>query len=193
MIRQHFLPKVCPQWQDFPDIDLYMDQVISVLERYLAPFSDEEKSITSTMINNYVKQKMIAPPQNKRYSRPQLAILYVICILKKFMQLSDVHLLLNNLLSNRSEEEVYRLFSRELTSALNLLNDKKSYDFPALTDETENAVRAACVAYAAISYAREMYLTARDGWPREESDETTEKQEKQEKKEKKKKDKEKKK
>ena len=47
-----------PEWDELPDLDLYMDQVISLLQRYLGQFpSPDEKGITSSMINNYVKQK----------------------------------------------------------------------------------------------------------------------------------------
>ena len=71
----------CPRWDELPDIELYMDQVLSVLERKLKIFAEpEEKIITSTMINNYVKQKVIKPPLNKRYDRYHLAYFYVICV-----------------------------------------------------------------------------------------------------------------
>ena len=39
-----------PDWRDFPDLELYMDQVISVLNKMLAPVCESEVAITSTMI-----------------------------------------------------------------------------------------------------------------------------------------------
>lgn len=50
-----------PDWNDLPDIDLYMDQVITYLEKQLSVFSrnDDEKLITPAMINNYVKNEII--------------------------------------------------------------------------------------------------------------------------------------
>ena len=45
-----------PSWESLPQLDLYMDQVIVLMERYLALFSDgKDKLITPSMINNYVK------------------------------------------------------------------------------------------------------------------------------------------
>ena len=53
----------CPRWHEFPDIDLYMDQLVTILEKNLIVFEQiwGEKIITSTMINNYVKQKVVVP------------------------------------------------------------------------------------------------------------------------------------
>ena len=58
----------CPRWKELPEIDLYMDQVVSILEKYLSVFMEYEgeKIITPTMINNYVKQKVVDPPIKKR-------------------------------------------------------------------------------------------------------------------------------
>ena len=53
--------KTChlPRWEELPDFDLYMDQVISLIERYLNILDDgKERIITSAMINNYVKLKL---------------------------------------------------------------------------------------------------------------------------------------
>ena len=51
-----------PRWEELPAFDLYMDQVITLLETYLRPLLGdvrEETILTSAMINNYVKLKLI--------------------------------------------------------------------------------------------------------------------------------------
>ena len=61
-----------PRWSEIPNIDLYIDQVVSYLENYLSNYiknENEKKSdkiITKTMINNYVKHEVIKPPINKK-------------------------------------------------------------------------------------------------------------------------------
>lgn len=47
-----------PRWNELPDIDLYLDQVVNYIERCLGAYAveKEDKVITKTMINNYVKQ-----------------------------------------------------------------------------------------------------------------------------------------
>ncbi len=72
-----------PRWEAFPDIDVYMDQLVVLINRYLAPLSSSEgKSVTASMINNYVKMRIMPPPVKKKYNRPHLAYLVIICLLK---------------------------------------------------------------------------------------------------------------
>ena len=41
-----------PRWEELPDIELYMDQVITLIERYLSPLvgQSDNKVITPAMI-----------------------------------------------------------------------------------------------------------------------------------------------
>jgi DNA-binding transcriptional MerR regulator len=174
----------CPAWSDLPDLELYMDQVVSVLERYLAPFfPEEEKRITSTMINNYVKQRLLPPPENKRYGKKHLAYLFIISILKRFMQLSDIHLLLERLVTECGMEKAYGLFTACLCRALSELFDPRE---KALSRETQTArvVRTCCEAFAAILYARSVFVSAGLTPPEVPAEEKKEKKEKKEPKEK---------
>ena len=43
-----------PRWNELPEIDLYLDQVVNYLEKYLGILNvnRDEKIITKTMINN---------------------------------------------------------------------------------------------------------------------------------------------
>ena len=59
-----------PDWDAIPDLGLYMDQVIVLLEQYLtfipAPTGSKERFVTSSTINNYVRLKiMLAPVKRK--------------------------------------------------------------------------------------------------------------------------------
>ena len=65
-----------PRWEELPDMDLYMDQVVTLLNEYLKPFhaKDQEKMVTSTMINNYVKHGIVSPPVKKKYTKNHVAI-----------------------------------------------------------------------------------------------------------------------
>lgn len=184
-----------PKWTDFPDIELYMDQVIGVLEKHLAPFFPEEKCITSTMINNYVKQKLLPPPQNKRYAKEQLAHLFMICILKSHLQLSEIASLLENLCRERSIAALYELFTVELEGAVKGVCEKENPGLEPCRGETEEALRAVLFAFAAIIYSKKIFCLAEKNWPVKETEdkEKKEKKEKKDKKDKEKKEKEKKK
>ena len=82
----------CPRYEDLPKIELYMDQLVAILNEYLAPFHSqgEDAIVTATMINNYVKQKVIHPPKNKKYSRSHIMYLIVVGVLKNVLSISDI-------------------------------------------------------------------------------------------------------
>ena len=67
---QNLINYHCPRWNELPEIELYIDQVICVLQNNLAIFLKEENTpvITPNMINNYVKQEVLMPPIKKKYS-----------------------------------------------------------------------------------------------------------------------------
>lgn len=80
-----------PRYKDLPEIELYMDQVISTVEKYLSALKVSERSLlTPSMVNNYVKNGVIPPPEKKRYTRDHLAQIIIICTLKQTIELSDV-------------------------------------------------------------------------------------------------------
>lgn len=100
-----------PRWEELPDLELYMDQVLGLMRRYLGACPGfDEKGLTASMVNNYVKMGALPPPQKKRYTRVHLARLLVICILKASLPISAVERLCADALSRASEEEFYNDF-----------------------------------------------------------------------------------
>lgn len=77
---------------EFPKILLYMDQLLTFFEEYLGVFcrNQRESILTKTMVNNYVKAKLLPPPKNKKYSRDQLMQLLFICHLKNVLSIEDL-------------------------------------------------------------------------------------------------------
>lgn len=80
------------RWEEIPDFPLYMDQVINLVESSLSfmKLDDDDKIVTSTMINNYVKSKIVSAPIKKKYVRNHVAYFIVICLLKKVYSLEDI-------------------------------------------------------------------------------------------------------
>ena len=85
-----------PEWDSLPEFELYMDQVILLLSRYLNFFSqgDEEKIITPSIVNNYVRMKVMPAPNKKRYNRIHIAYLLMICTLKQSLSIAAIQRLL---------------------------------------------------------------------------------------------------
>lgn len=86
--------------QDFPNIDLYMDQVTTFMDSHLASskrYSDD-KILTKTMINNYAKNQLLPAPEKKKYSREHMLTLAFIYYFKNILSISDIQKLLDPLL-----------------------------------------------------------------------------------------------
>ena len=81
---------------EIPDLDLYMDQVITLFENKLSNGKrfDDDKLLTKTMINNYAKDKLLQPITNKKYSRENILLLILIYNLKQSLSISDIKTLL---------------------------------------------------------------------------------------------------
>ncbi len=85
--------------EDFPNIDLYMDQVLTFMDNQLEKSKryESDKIMTKTMINNYAKNKLIPPPTKKKYSKNQLYLLVYIYYFKNILSISDIQSLLGPL------------------------------------------------------------------------------------------------
>lgn len=81
-----------PRWHELPDIELYMDQVITLVEKYLSPLitTDKHTLLTSSMVNNYVKLGLIPAPERKRYNQKHLAFLVAITLLKQVLTIPEI-------------------------------------------------------------------------------------------------------
>ena len=57
--------------KDIPDLDLYMDQIMTLFETNLNDNKryKDDKLLTKTMINNYSKAGIIKPVKGKKYTK----------------------------------------------------------------------------------------------------------------------------
>ena len=110
----------CPRWEQLPGIALYMDQVTGYLNEVFAPLCPpgEEKLLTKAMVNNYVKQKVMTPPTNKKYGRTHVAQLLVICALKQVLSIQEVAQLIRMQAQVCEVQRAYDYFCGQLEEAL---------------------------------------------------------------------------
>ena len=88
-----------------------MDQVITYLERQMRVTQDgEDKLITPSMINNYVKNEIIPRPSQKKYSRDHLAYLLAISMLKQVLPITDISNIIKHQTGYMDMEEFYNRF-----------------------------------------------------------------------------------
>lgn len=110
----------CPRWEELPALGLYLDQVMLVLDSALGPITPgtDRVVITPTIINNYVKQKVLAPTQKKKYDRTQLADLIMIALLKRALSTAEIVCVLNALKAEGEPQPMYDAFCAELENDL---------------------------------------------------------------------------
>lgn len=84
-----------PSFKELPSIFLYMEQVVSYINQTLAPLSSSDTDVlTSFMVNNYVKARILQEPDKKRYSKEHLGYLLAITSLKRTLSMSEISLLI---------------------------------------------------------------------------------------------------
>ena len=94
-----------PEWDEIPNIDLYLDQVLLYVNKVCSPISlAKEKGLTASMVNNYVK------PEKKKYQRKQIARLIAITTLKSVFSIQEIAQTLNSLHTEANSEELYNAF-----------------------------------------------------------------------------------
>ena len=152
-----------PRWEDIPNIDLYIDQVVSLLETYLSTYikgenNKEDKIVTKTMINNYVKHKIINPPVNKKYNTEHIAYLFVICILKQVYSINDIAELIKLAIDTVSPETAYNQFCDELEKAISLTFAGQEYTGREIMTKEKYILRNVVQSFANQLYVKRVYL-----------------------------------
>lgn len=111
-LNEHALPL----WEELPTLDLYMDQVVALLNSYLGFLPKEvgmDAVVTAAAVNNYVRKKIMPAPVKKRYSRVHLAYLLMICSLKQSVNISYIQQMIPLTLTEQQVHDVYNRFAEQ--------------------------------------------------------------------------------
>ena len=97
---------------DFPEIDLYMDQVIQLFESKLnyTKRNEDDKILTKTMINNYAKGNLLMKIKNKKYTKEHMILIGLIYNLKGALSLTDIKTMFDPIIESFSKDEDYPLY-----------------------------------------------------------------------------------
>ena len=149
-----------PRWNELPEIDLYLDQVVNYIEKYLGQYNanKEDKIITKTMINNYVKQGIMPAPTKKKYNRQHIAYLIVICVLKQVYSISEIKELIALALEINSAENGYNRFCDYLTEALISTFNGSEYSKTSTFTPEQYLMKNVVQSFANKLYAQIVYL-----------------------------------
>ena len=120
-------------FEQLPDLELYMDQVVTFLEKQLYIFQNStlDKQITPSMINNYVKGEVLPAPVSKKYAKEHLALIEEICTLKQVLSIAEVKQIIDKSYSGEDKALAFNKFnqlnsektSSVVTEAFKQLND----------------------------------------------------------------------
>ncbi|MCI2055678.1 MAG: DUF1836 domain-containing protein [Oscillibacter sp.] len=136
------------EWDQLPDFPLYMDQVLSYMDRQILHF-EENDALTAAMVNNYTKSGLVPRAEGKKYNREHLAYLTAICVLKRVLSAKDMSLVLEEELHSRQDIGAsYEVFRDSLGKALNLTTDIMEA-YTSESDAADGAVHFALLSYAA--------------------------------------------
>lgn len=147
-ISEEFIENSIISPEEFPNMDLYSDQVVNFINSELSLYGKDGGTIlTKTMLSNYVKSNLLPPPEKKKYDREQMIMLELILCLKNAFKMDDIKTLLKPFVENRTSnfdepidfyelyeklEPIYKSKRKEMTDEL--MNDM---------DEVKDAVRDA--------------------------------------------------
>ncbi len=169
-----------PRFEEIPDIPLYMDQLIGYVSKQVELFAlPNEKLLTNSMVNNYVKMRLVPQPQAKRYQPLHVAYLIVVCLAKRMYSMNEIERLIGIDIQHRfqapsaydrfvdlfegslraffcggsKEGELGRMKMREVPGSFGLVVD----DYEALTD-VDRAYLVFANSIASKIYVEQMLL-----------------------------------
>ncbi|MCD8353118.1 MAG: DUF1836 domain-containing protein [Clostridiales bacterium] len=143
-----------PRYSQLPTLELYKDQLVELTNGYLSPFFLGETAVTDTMVNNYVKLKVIVPPVKKRYRREQLAQLILTCLLKKVLSIAEVRQLLAVQNRDGSIEAGYDYFCQQMEQAVRTVGGNGLWQ----PSEGDSTPQEALLNHAICSFVHKLYF-----------------------------------
>lgn len=113
-----------PKWNELPDIPVYKDQLVTLVNRYTLPFklcTSGPQLVTASMINNYVKQQLILAPTNKKYDQRHIARLIIITTLKQCFDMSIIQQgIVQQILASEDYKAAYDHFCTQMENTVHL-------------------------------------------------------------------------
>ena len=149
-----------PRWEELPSIDLYLDQVLSLLDEWIGGYLviEGKKVMTKTMVNNYVKQKFLKPPVNKKYDREAVASLFVIAVLKPVYTINEIARLIKLAIRSNDTDVEYDQFCDFIEEAVSHAFHRTSMPKKPNPDDPREILWNVCNSFACQLYVRNIYL-----------------------------------
>lgn len=84
--------------EEIPPIDLYLDQIISLVDEKRLQSSPRfaDRALTKTMVNNYSKDDLIRPIKGKKYTKDHILQMLLVYELKNTLSIGEIRRILQN-------------------------------------------------------------------------------------------------
>ena len=112
-----------PHWDDLPNFDLYMDQVVALMTEYTGPLGLE--AVTPAMINNYVKNKVIVAPAKTKYQVMQIADILLLTLLKQSFSIQEIRSGIDRVTASEYPKQAYDRFIDLLNKKISLIGKSR--------------------------------------------------------------------
>jgi len=119
---------------ELPQLDLYVDQITTLLEGCFGETrrNSKEKLLTKTMINNYSKEGLLKQIKGKKYSKQHILMMIMIYQLKQTLSIADIKEVFSQADAAISTQEGgYR--AEEIISVYNAYTNMQEFQKPLLT------------------------------------------------------------
>lgn len=91
---------------EMPRIELYLDQVLVLVADELSFMClPGEQILTGSMVNNYVKQRLLPAPKRRRYTRRHLAALLFVCAFKRVYSIAQISAIMSMIRDTDIDQE----------------------------------------------------------------------------------------
>ncbi len=149
------------KWEELPSLELYMDQVIIYVNEQLEDHSIGDNKVTSAMVNNYVKAKLMPKPVKKKYGKVHLAYIIAISVLKQIIPINEIGNVVQFGEDQLGAKQAYNLFIEQINYESNHVEKKISESFP--QDNTSEAIKHLTSAYVHKMVALKMIEAQKEG------------------------------
>lgn len=142
-----------PRYNEIPSVGLYLEQVTKYIGECLYPVIGE--AITSSMIANYIKHKLLSNPIKKQYSRELIAYLIYISTVKTVLSMENIRLMISVQQNTYTPEKAYDYFCSEFENYLQYV-----FGFKNAPDQigVENTNEKVMLRNAIVTASHKIYL-----------------------------------
>ncbi|MFR5263071.1 MAG: DUF1836 domain-containing protein [Christensenellales bacterium] len=152
---------VLPRWDELPDISLYLEQVLELVNGNLEKYLEGDKNgriLTQTMVNNYVKHGFIKSPVKKRYDKTALASLIVIAVLKDIFTIKEISQLISLAIDASNPEESYNYFCQLVEETTENVLMQGEQNVLCSKKDPRGICSSAVMAFASKYYVNKVFL-----------------------------------